>query len=494
LPEYPWILSGIFGETEVWVTGPREALAVRAVELAEQHFTKHGVTEVRRLAEQLLPFTVALDRKLFMSLISEEFMENLEQAEHATLSASGCDRWWNCSGSLRLTELLGTTSISTPYAAEGSAAHQLAHICLVNSQHAVEYIDREILGFTVNMEMAEAVQIYLDLCWELKRSGAECFTEKKFSLKSLNPPAPMFGTSDFSAIFKDAHELVIVDLKYGKGVAVGIKDNPQLKYYALGVMLAFPDVSFNTVTTIIVQPRVSGPPIKKATYDAIDILGWSVDLIDRAKATLEPDAPLHPGTWCRFCPASGQCPAQATSALSVAQIEFSEVVDPIRIAEKTPIKAPPDVTRLTPAQMAIMLDQADALDSFIKSLRAAAQSLIEHGTDIPGWKVVPKRPVRRWKDDETIAFALEMTGVPESLIWSRKIISPAQAEIALTEAYRKGDVKAAAAKQKAADDLRDLIVSVSSGGTLASINDARPTLPGRGAEFDLEIQPALASE
>ena len=48
--------------------------------------------------------------------------------KHAKLSASGSARWLSCTGSVKAESTLPNTT--TPYAMEGTAAHELADMCL----------------------------------------------------------------------------------------------------------------------------------------------------------------------------------------------------------------------------------------------------------------------------------------------------------------------------------------------------------------------------
>lgn len=51
-------------------------------------------------------------------------------------------------------------------------------------------------------------------------------------------------------------EMVVVDFKYGAGIAVEVENNPQLRLYAIGCLLAFdPLYDIDAVKMCIVQPR-----------------------------------------------------------------------------------------------------------------------------------------------------------------------------------------------------------------------------------------------
>ena len=389
---------------------------------------------------------------------------------HSEHGASSCKRWWNCPGSVALTR--GLPDDASPYAAEGTAAHELAALCLESGQDAIEYIGRTVAGFNVDAAMAEAVQVYLDHCRVILHTSPDVVRhiEHRFTLESLNPPAPMFGTADFVATY--GGWLWVVDLKYGQGVQVEARDNPQLRYYALGALIGHPEVRY--IQASIVQPRApGGPAIRVVDLDPVDLVEWSVELMDHATATLQPGAALVPGEWCRstFCKARGLCTAQRDVAVAAAGVEFMD----------KPTYVLPDPRLMTPRQVAHALGMADMLDGFLRDLRAAATAEISRGGTVPGWKLVPTKPSQSWRDDAEADAALEdLHGFGDERYRPRSVISPAKARTALA-ARLPGTRKAATEAARAR--LADLIVTASSGVNLAPDADARPALPAAGAEF-----------
>jgi hypothetical protein len=119
-------------------------------------------------------------------------------SDHAKLSPSGAHRWIECPGSVRMTA--GLPRKSSPYAAEGTAAHQLAEMCLRNGKNAAEYLGtiiktKEDGDWNVTPDMAEAVQYHLD---EVRRIhnwlGGDLHIEVRLDLTEIVPG--MFGTGD----------------------------------------------------------------------------------------------------------------------------------------------------------------------------------------------------------------------------------------------------------------------------------------------------------
>jgi hypothetical protein len=383
---------------------------------------------------------------------------------HATLGASGASRWIACPGSVRLSK--GMPNVSSPFAQEGTAAHELSEKCLASGKNAIEFEGEEIEGFTVDEDMAEAVQVYVDAVRE-EAVGGQLFIEQRFSLEALNPPVPMFGTADAVIWNADTRTLTVMDLKFGAGVSVKVENSPQLSYYALGAMLAlekshgiFPE----RVKMVIVQPRYRHPDgfVRAFEIDSYTLrVEWADYLIEAANKTLDEDAPLVAGDHCRFCLAQAKCPRLHEQAVALAQTEFDDNFNP------------PSPESLTDAQIGDILEKAAAFKSWINSVEAYATDKIMQGGHIPGRKLVAKRAQRKWVDEQEATDLLEQMGLEEDDIYTRKIISPAQAEGKL-------------GKKKAVTEKLALIVSKQSTGyTIAPLSDKRPAVILQvGEEFD----------
>ena len=238
---------------------------------------------------------------------------------HARLGASGAHRWMNCPGSIRMAE--GLPQTTSTYAQEGSAAHVVAEECLKKDKDADELLGDEVEGVLVTEEMARSVQRYLDYVRE-RSEGCEVHIEETFSLKKLNPPDDMFGTAD-AAFLKDG-KFTVIDYKHGAGVAVDIKGNAQLRYYALAALLTL-GYSADEIEMVIIQPRAwhADGPIRSETISASELKEWGEVLMSAAWATLDFDPPLAAGDWCRWCPAGAVCPEVKNQSLRSAQVDFA---------------------------------------------------------------------------------------------------------------------------------------------------------------------------
>lgn len=340
---------------------------------------------------------------------------------HSELGASVASRWMACPGSVRMAR--GISNVDNVHSRAGTAAHAVAEVCVRKSADPGLFEDTTQEGVLVDLDMVEAVRVYVDYCVARKNErGTTWWVEKQFSLAALNPPAPMFGTSDFVVYTPTLRELEIVDYKNGSGVVVQVKGNKQLRYYALGAVLAIgPGFDIETVKMTIIQPRAAHPDgvIRSETISYADLLAFAGELMDAARATLQPDAPLAPGNHCRFCPASAICPAQREQAQALAQVAFAEM----------PLAVPPAPEAMPPEVLADILTKLHVLEDWAASVRAHAQRELEAGKTVPGFKLVEGRKGnRQWGSEAATAKWLEGQGYGEEETHTRELKSPAQIE------------------------------------------------------------------
>ncbi|MBF0339867.1 MAG: DUF2800 domain-containing protein, partial [Magnetococcales bacterium] len=144
----------------------------------------------------------------------------MSESVHSHVGASSAYRWMVCSGSVRLCKNQPKTS--SRYAFEGVAAHQLAELCLRRGDDASAFLGKSMTieghEFDVGEEMAEGVQVYLDVVRADLQPGDVMAIEERFDLNHFYPG--MFGTNDCSIYRPSSGLLIVYDLKYGAGVAV----------------------------------------------------------------------------------------------------------------------------------------------------------------------------------------------------------------------------------------------------------------------------------
>lgn len=390
---------------------------------------------------------------------------------HADLGASSADRWMACPGSVRLTK--GLPNVDTAYTREGTAAHALAEKCLTENLNPGTFIGMQIAGEEVTEDMAEAVEIFVDyvreICQTTDPLGSaievrRVWIEKQFNLEKLGPPEPMFGTADVAIYLPSRRRLCIPDYKHGKGYAVDAVGNKQLLYYALGAVLAVEEEigpgHIDDIELTIVQPRGSHKDgiIRTWIVKYDDVIDFAGELLERAQATQDPNAPLNPGPHCRFCRAIATCPAQLQQAQQIAQLEF---------APDGALVLPPAPETLPMGTIVQILEKADLVEKWIKGVRLHAISELQAGRVVPGYKLVEKRPTRKVKDPAEMIAWMEAGGyTPEQYNHAPELKSPAQLEAVILGGKKK---------KKGQEVLPpNLIIAESSGVNLAPAHDPRP--------------------
>jgi hypothetical protein len=240
---------------------------------------------------------------------------------HALLSASSSHRWLHCPPSARLEEKLPESS--SQYAEEGSLAHEIAELKL--RKYYIEPMGARSFNARIKKfkemplfqeEMLKHTDTYLDYIAGVLHgfsSPPYVAPEKKIDYSSYAPEG--FGTCD--CIIIGGNILHIIDFKYGKGVPVSAKDNPQMKLYALG---AYTEYSFlyniDTVKMTIVQPRVDNS-ISEDSLSIEELLKWGESIKPIAKLAFNGEGENVPGEHCRFCRAKSLCRARADHYLSL---------------------------------------------------------------------------------------------------------------------------------------------------------------------------------
>lgn len=230
--------------------------------------------------------------------------------KHALLGASSSARWLVCTPSARLEAMFPDEQ--SPYAAEGTVAHDLAEAIL---RHKLEGKKAPKLD-DYSTEMVEAVNRYVDICEEkvnearARSSDAEAMIEARLDFSRWVPEG--FGTGDMVIVADGILE--VIDLKYGKGVPVSAVENTQMRLYALGAY----DVNeflydVKTVRMTIVQPRLDSVSTDEMSLE--ELLDWGEDIKPIAQRAWDGIGECTPCDYCNFCKARHTCRALADTCL-----------------------------------------------------------------------------------------------------------------------------------------------------------------------------------
>jgi hypothetical protein len=306
-------------------------------------------------------------------------MSTETRAAHSPLGASGAERWMNCPGSVALLKRMDLPETDEPeYRSRGTSAHSVGYECLTQGKDAWEFAGTEHGKHEADMEIMTAVQVYVDECREIikEHPDGEVFQEFEIADPDFHPD--FFGTLDFGLV--DQSTLYIRDYKHGAGIAVDAEWNPQIMYYAWGLLHRFPSV--DRVNMAIVQPRAfhTQGPIRRWQVSADTIRRWAVEDLRPAMERTALDQSLDAGPWCRFCPAKLMCPLM-NSLFGAAMTADPKLV-----------------VKLDTQSLGRSYQYTPALKSYIKALEEEMFRRLMAGEQTPYTKLVNKKANRIWKD------------------------------------------------------------------------------------------------
>lgn len=305
---------------------------------------------------------------------------------HAILSASASSRWLHCTPSARLERKF--PDASSPYALEGSRAHERAEYFL---NRFLKTGDSNVL-IREDVEMNDAVQIYVNICVEKINEArtaspdAQIRVEQRLDFSRWVPEG--FGTGDMVMVSDKYFE--IVDLKYGKGVPVSAINNSQMRLYALGMYEAFGYLyGADEVRMTIVQPRLDS--VSTETISVEDLLTWGEEVKKKAKIAFAGKGDFCAGNHCRFCKARNTCRTHA-------EYELKNVKEDLQTAE------------LEDFEISDILLRAKNIKTWLDGLESYALGKALDGYDWPGMKLVEGRSNRKITDDAIAANNLLNAG------------------------------------------------------------------------------------
>lgn len=316
--------------------------------------------------------------------------------KHALLGASSSARWLVCTPSARLEAMFPDEQ--SPYAAEGTVAHDLAESIL---RHKLEGKKAPKLD-DYSTEMIEAVNRYVDICEEkvnesrARSSDAEAMIEARLDFSRWVPDG--FGTGDMVIVADGILE--VIDLKYGKGVPVSAIENTQMRLYALGAY----DINeflydIKSVRMTIVQPRLDSISTDEMALE--ELLDWGEEIKPIAQRAFRGEGECTPCDYCNFCKARHTCRALADTCLTAFYKDGGKLNQ-----------------LLTDSEVSDILAMKDLITKWIKGVYDFAyEKALSGEKQWPGYKLVEGTSRRTITDPEAAAQTLLDNGYKEEDIF-----------------------------------------------------------------------------
>ncbi len=439
--------------------------------------------------------------------------------------------------------------MSNKYSDEGTIAHQLAALCLIEGTDAQAYVGRvleaedyEHAGLSpsgahrwipcagshalearepfeerkfsgeIGEDMARDVQVYVD---NIRRyvagdgiTAGVLHVEQAVPVEHITHEADATGTADAVILFPD--EIQVHDLKFGKGKLVTAEKNPQLQLYGSGTLRKFlvledlPDDA--SILLVVHQPRIIDAPMEwRTTWGELKQFEVMVeDAALKATAVREQDVPLaldglggymhlKPGDeQCKFCKAKAECPALAKVVQEAVGAEFEDLTN----VDKPGIAAEILPRGIDHELLGLKFAATDLVEMWVSAVRAKVEGeLLRCGNDPDvcfalGSKLVLGRAGnRKWTDEEAVKTYLKKSArLKDDVMYKFTLITPTKAEELFMP--KKG-VK----NPKRWETLEALITRNDPKPSVAPLQDPRPAMVMQSVEEQFtDVSPAAVED
>jgi hypothetical protein len=370
--------------------------------------------------------------------------KKLVKPKHSLVGGSTCDRVLHCPGSIALVAKMPPKP-SSSYADIGSLIHNILAEHLGKGIPLKSFLGTKFDTATFTQELLEKkALVALELLNEIDpNKELEFVVEAEIAFGDVIPEA--YGSADL--IGRIGKRAIVLDWKIGDGIVVTAEENPQLMFYT-GAAMRTPGLEWvfdgiEEIECIIIQP----PEIRRWLTTPERISRFEKELAMAVAESKKPNATIKMGKGCRWCAAKPTCPLMTGAVDRATQLALKD---------------------LNPEMIAIYLKKADVLEQWIADLRSLGHQMLEADVRVPGFKLVAKRAIRQWADDQEARnyFSKYEGGV---VYEPRKLKSPTQMEKAL--------------KPFGYEVPKELVVAVSSGSTLVEESDPRPAVLNIGKQL-----------
>lgn len=344
-------------------------------------------------------------------------------SQHATCSPSSAHRWLACPASVWMQQ--GLPDEGSAFAAEGTAAHEAAALALTCGLpvQPTEALDTDACA---------AIQNYVDYVEDFSY-GHTLRIEHPLDISLVTGEPGAHGTAD--ALITTDDELIVMDLKFGRGVQVSAEHNEQLSIYALAALLELPFHTLRrikSVRLVIVQPRLGH--VSEWVCTPAELKAWSAQVHTQARRVFEilkADQPQESDfgpaqSACRFCRAKATCPALARKVQDAVGADFEDLTGQDAADAQAALQ---NLTPATPQQLARAMAATDLIEAWCKAVRAEVERLLLAGVPVPGYKLVQGRKgARAWGCADEVEALMKAMRLPPEQMYERSLISPASAE------------------------------------------------------------------
>ena len=368
---------------------------------------------------------------------------------HAKLSPSSSKRWRSCPASIAASE--GIPRKSSAASRSGTAEHLVSSVCLERGLEVAQFLNTAVVFYAkpeeldnehealeaeakldgmvvlhrivIDEDSAARCEAYVSYVREqVALTGSKLLVEQKLPIGHITGEVDATGTGD--AILINDDTITVIDAKFGSGrvdAAYNGEPNSQLAIYAAGALEQFGWTgSFKTVQMVIVQPRINHVSEHSMTID--DLLMYSQGVKIDAGMTRSPFAPFNPTNEnCFFCPAKLNCKAREDAALEAVFGDFDNL-------DTAPAKQPSDDA------LGTLYSKLGFIRKFCDDVEARVFATLDNGkpvvgADGVGYKIVDGRKGnRQWRDEQEVIDLLEGMSIHESVMFTKKLISPTAAE------------------------------------------------------------------
>tara|TARA_R110000822_G_scaffold44263_5_gene118926 strand:- start:717 stop:1841 length:1125 start_codon:yes stop_codon:yes gene_type:complete len=243
-------------------------------------------------------------------------------------------------------------------------------------------------------------------------------------------PGVAGGSIDLLGLSADGETLLVLDYKFGR-VAVPVAENKQLKFYTIAAEFdAKTKDMFKKIERVVfavIQPQSSHDALTW-TWENPDFAAFEKEV----RGAMASDT-VTPGSHCHWCPAAPYC-AEKRGAVMGTNLLGKDLQKNLQASA----------------------DMVTAVENWLKAVREELYLQASRGVSVAGWKIVNKRPTRKWIDHIDAMKALMKTKkLTKKELNKTTMLTPAQVE----KLVKSKDINI---------DLSTFIISESSGTTLAT--------------------------